>query len=129
MTNETTGVYGTPIDSSTANDQFDSQRDSYPDPIPDKRGLPRLVTDGGAPKPAIGDRVTYYDTEGDPRRAIVVDDCPDAEYVTVCFGEQGELGKEYNHSVESASSVFPHADLNEEYTATAIAFKPGWDDA
>lgn len=78
-------------------------------------------------QPEIGDRVTYYDGDGDPHRALVVDACRDAEYVTVATGAQGELGEVYNHDVDAHTSTYPHADLGDEFTAEANAFKPSWD--
>ena len=78
-------------------------------------------------QPEIGAKVTYFDGNGETHRALVADDCPDDEFITAVIGEQGDLGKEYNHSVESESSVYPHADLAAAFTATTYAFKPGWD--
>lgn len=76
----------------------------------------------------FGDKVTYYDGYGRAENAIIVDPVPDDEYVTVVTGASEEFGEGYNHDVESHSSVFPHADCGDEYTATEYAFKPGWDD-
>lgn len=78
-------------------------------------------------QPEIGDRVTYIDGDETEHRALVVDDCSDAEYVTICHGGQGQLGEDYNSSVESESSVYPHEDLGDDYTATTHAFRPGWE--
>lgn len=78
-------------------------------------------------QPDYGDRVTYYDGDGEPENAIVVDPVEDDEYVTVVTGADDEFGEGYNHDVESHSSVHPHAELDDQYTATAYAFKPGWD--
>lgn len=76
----------------------------------------------------IGDRVTYYDGDGETERGLVLDDVEDAEYITVVTGGDAELGEGYNHEAESHSSVYPHSVLGDQYTATRHAFKPGWPD-
>jgi len=89
-----------------------------------------LATDGGKPGPLdveIGDRVTYYDSNANAHRALVLDGVPNAEYITVVYGADDQLGEGYNHAAESQSSVYPHTDLGDEFTADTLAFKPGWD--
>ena len=77
-------------------------------------------------QPDYGDRVMYYDQDGDEHHAIVLEPIPDAEYVTVAVADgdprEGYVGTGW--TVET--SVYPHADLGEEYTSTAHAFTPGW---
>lgn len=79
--------------------------------------------------PEHGDLVTYYDGDENPHQAIIVDPVPDAEYVTlVRSGHEGEeFGEGYHSKVTAETSVYPHADLDDQYTATGYAYKPGWD--
>lgn len=79
--------------------------------------------------PDWGEMVTYFDGDGDPERAIVVDPVPDAEFVTLVTGDGATFGKSYVSKVETHTSIYPHADLGDEFTATTYAFKPGWDSA
>lgn len=75
----------------------------------------------------IGEKVTYIDTDGGEHRGVVVSTCPDADYITVATGGQGELGDDYNHSVDSHSSVYPHPDeWDGETAAETHAYKTGW---
>lgn len=78
-------------------------------------------------QPAIGDRVTFIDSEGDRHRALVVDECRDAPYITVVTGVNGQLGETYNHGTDDHSSVFPHTSISDDPQATkTTAFIPGW---
>lgn len=63
-----------------------------------------------------------------PERAGEFEDEPvHAEYITCVISDQGEFGEDYTHSVTARTSVYPHADLAEMFTATGHAFKPGWE--
>jgi len=75
--------------------------------------------------PHIGERVLFVDTDGETHHAIVVDDCPGDEYVTLVHGTDGQqLGEDYHHEVESESSVYPHKHVSEESTADTHVFLP-----
>lgn len=77
--------------------------------------------------PEHGDRVTYYDGDGEPHNALVVSPVSDAEYVTVVTAPgPADIDAGYNSQVHVETSVHPHADLGDQYTATGYAFKPGW---
>jgi len=68
----------------------------------------------------IAQRVLYVDDDGDTRHGIVVDDCPDNDYVTLVHGGgQGELGEEYHSDVTTEMSVYPHALVTDENTQSA----------
>lgn len=77
--------------------------------------------------PDFGDRVTYVDGEGEEHRALIVASVPDEEYVTLVTGANAEFGEGYNWGVDAHTSIYPHADLGAEFTATKHAYKPGWD--
>ena len=77
--------------------------------------------------PDPGEKVTYFDENGEPVRAIVVDPVPESEYVTLVTGANNELGQGYIYDVDVHTSIYPHADLGEKYTEEKHAFKPGWD--
>lgn len=82
------------------------------------------------PQPELGDRVTFIDSDGDRHRALVVDECRDAAYITVVTGCNGPLGKTYNHGTDDYSSVFPHTSTtNDPVALDTTAFIPGWDAA
>ena len=72
----------------------------------------------------ISQRILYVDNDGDTRHAIVVDDCPDSDYVTLIHGgDQGELGEQYHSDVTTETSVYPHA-LVSENGSESHAFLP-----
>lgn len=77
-------------------------------------------------QPEFGDRVTYYDNEGDEQHGIVLEPIPDDEYVTLAVADEDPREGYVGTAWDVETSVYPHADLSDEYTATTYAFKPGW---
>jgi len=77
-------------------------------------------------QPDYGDRVTYYDQDGDEHHGIVLEPIPGAEYITVAVADDDPREDYVGTGWPVEMSVHPHADLGEEYTATTYAFTPGW---
>lgn len=81
----------------------------------------------GTVDPDYGDRVTYIDTDGNEDLGIVVEPIPDSEYVTVALADADPRESYIGTGWVIETSVYPHADLGDEYTATGHAYKPGWE--
>jgi len=79
-------------------------------------------------QPSRGDWVRYFDAAGDPHHAIVLEPMPDEEFVTVAYTSRDALEEYVGQDWEIETSVYPHADLGDEYSETRFAFKPGWDE-
>jgi len=85
------------------------------------------IADGGQAQPEFGDRVTFIDSKGNEYYGIVLEPLLGDEYIAVAV-VQADPRKEYigtRWKVET--SVYPHPDIDPEYTATAHTFKLGWD--
>jgi len=80
----------------------------------------------GTVNPDFGDQVTYIDTNGDEHKALIIEPIPDAEYVTVAVADADPREEYVGTGWDVQTSVYPHADLGDNYTATHCAFKPGW---
>jgi len=78
-------------------------------------------------EPDFGDKVTYINNDGDEHNAIILEPIPDAEYVTVAVSESDPRNGYIGPSWSVKTSVYPHADIGDEYTATGYAYKPGWE--
>ena len=88
-----------------------------------------LRTDGGTDltNPGYGTRVTYYDADGGPHPALVLEPLPGDTYITLAWADADPDVEYVGTGWTVETSVVPHADCGEEWTATRYAFKPGWE--
>lgn len=79
----------------------------------------------GDVQPNIGDRVTYFDSDEDEHRAVVVDDVEGEDYISVVRADptthEHELGEGYVYKTTTETSVLPREEYDEPHT-----FKPRW---
>jgi len=81
----------------------------------------------------IGDRVTYYDSDEEPHRAVVVDAVEDDDYINVVRADSQthdyDLGEEYVWKTITETSVFRHPSMEDSDEKNAgCTYKPGWDE-